>query len=196
MCRTPRRLAISVAIAWSWAWLPPGAFARPADEPTVDHAVIAASVTPRREPVRPDPRRQTGPSSRGDAGAGWWIGPVGIAAAFAAVGAVSLAAKRFNLNLNLGMAREGGSIGVIGQARLSPRHSVHLVRVGGRVLIVGTGPAGSPTTLGEVTDPVELDRLVPRRPATGRSSAAPSAIKLGPGVGRVAGFDQRIGDDE
>jgi len=52
---------------------------------------------------------------------------------------------------------------VIGRTSLSPRHTVHLLSIGQRVLIVGTGPQGAPSLLGELTDPDDLQRLVPRR---------------------------------
>jgi hypothetical protein len=51
---------------------------------------------------------------------------------------------------------------VVGRTSLSPRHTVHLLSVGARVLIVGTGPQGAPSLLGELTDPDDLQRLVPR----------------------------------
>ena len=195
MSRTPRRLAIG--FAGLWALSSPFGPASHADEPTGDRAVVPAALTSKRDPVPLDTRRPVGPGSRGESASGWWLGPVGIAAAFAVVGGASLASRRFNLNLGLGLGREAGIIGVLGQARLSPKHSVHLVRVGGRVLILGTGAGGSPTTLGEVTDPAELARLLPPRTAagSGRTASAP-AIKLPPDLGRTTGFDRRIGADE
>jgi flagellar protein FliO/FliZ len=39
---------------------------------------------------------------------------------------------------------------VVGRTSLSPRHTVYLLKAGDRVLIVGTGPQGSPTLLGEM----------------------------------------------
>jgi len=65
-----------------------------------------------------------------------------------------------------------------------------LLRVGNRVLIVGAGPQGAPTTLGEVTDPAELARLVP-----GRTARPVSDLPAAP-TRPSAGFDRRIGDDE
>ncbi len=168
-----------------------GPAARSAEEPTRDPAVNPASVAPRSTPIDRTPRRELDPSRRGEAGSGWWIGPVGIAGALALVGGASLASKRFGLNLGLG--KDGGLIGVVGQTRLSPKHSVYLVRVADRVLILGTGPGGSPAPLGEVTDPLELARLIPQRSPRGIGSPPP--VKLA-GMARPIGFDQRIGDDE
>jgi flagellar biogenesis protein FliO len=82
--------------------------------------------------------------------------------------------------------RDVGPLEVLGRASLSPRQAVTLVRVGDRVLILGTGPQGAPTHLGEVTDPAELARILPRRPPRPEPSPRPA----------LARFDQRVGDDE
>ena len=195
MFRTPRRFTTSVG--WLWAlslpcW-PALATAQPLDDdPTGDPAVTRTALGFSDQPVRSS-SRAGGRAPRGESATSWWLGPVGVAAAFAVVGGVSLASKRFGLNLNLGLAREAGSVAVVGQTRLSPKHSVYLVRVGGRVLILGAGPGGSPSTLGEVTDPGELARLIPQRAV--RPGSAPPAVKLTT-ASRTTGFDQRIGDDE
>ena len=65
---------------------------------------------------------------------------------------------------------------VVGRTVLSPKHSVYLLEVGDRVLIVGTGAARAPSLLGELTDPVERDLLSTSRPSgptvSGRSDQA------------------------
>ncbi len=180
MFRTPRRFAASVA--WSWAltipfWHSPPA-ARSADGPT-DPAVIRASLDAKEQRV-PARGERRGPTIKGQSGAGWWFVPVGITAALAVFGGISLASKRFGLNL--GLPGDSGPLRVVGQARLSPKQSVYLVRVGDRVLILGTGPQGAPTPLGEVTDPAELARLIPGR--TIRANLPTTT------------FDRRIGGDE
>jgi flagellar biogenesis protein FliO len=129
------------------------------------------------------PRPDHAPSSP-DPGGGWWLGTAGIAAALAVFGGVSLASKRF------APSPDSASIRLIGRSSLSTKHSACLLRVGDRVLIVGIGPQGPPSTLGEITDPVELARLAPRRdprPTPGAKAEPPRAS---------AGFDRRIGDDE
>jgi flagellar biogenesis protein FliO len=134
------------------------------------------------------PERPKAGSSRTESTGGWWITPVGLAAALAVFGGLSLASKRFLPN------RESGPIQVVGRSSLSPKHSVYLLRVGERVLIVGTGPQGAPATLGEVTDPAELARLAPRKTGPpGLASVAP--IRVSP-ASKTTGFDRRIGDDE
>ena len=192
MSGTCRRFALAGAIVWlgiyprvSWG-----------GEPLVDRAVVPAALHGGIEPVPLRSQGKVGSNRAGGNVAGWWFGPAGIAGALAVVGGISLAAKRFNLNLGLGTSRELGTIGVVGQTRLSPKHAVYLVRVADRVLIVGTGPGGSPSTLGEVTDPGELDRLIPRRAGRTGPPARPGAANLMASPARSTGFDQRIGDDE
>jgi hypothetical protein len=110
---------------------------------------------------------RTGPESSG----GWWLGTAGVALALALVGWGSVASRRY--------LPRGGSgplaVRVVGRASLSPRHSVYLVEVGGRVLIVATGPQGAPALLGELTDPAD--------PARADGLAAPPR------------FDRRLGDE-
>ena len=65
--------------------------------------------------------------------------------------------------LALAPGHAGTTLRVVGRTSLSPRHTVHLLSIGQRVLIVGTGPQGAPSLLGELTDPDDLERLVPRR---------------------------------
>jgi flagellar biogenesis protein FliO len=47
---------------------------------------------------------------------------------------------------------------ILGRRLIDPRHSVYLLRVGPRVLVVGLSPGGL-QALGEISDPVEVDLL-------------------------------------
>jgi len=109
-----------------------------ADEPS------STPVTARRHPVTPHLKidRPTGPASTSSGG--WWFGTAGIALALAAFGGISVASRRFLPK------SEAGPLRVVGRTSLSPRHTVYLLKAGDRVLIVGTGPQGSPTLLGEM----------------------------------------------
>lgn len=78
----------------------------------------------------------------------WWAGTAGLAAVLAAVGGLGVAARRLRPREQAGVGA-GPGLKVIGRVGLSPRHAVHLVRAGDRVLVVGTGPQGAPTLLGE-----------------------------------------------
>ncbi len=72
------------------------------------------------------------------------MGTAGIALALAAFGGMSVAAKKFLPQ------SESGPLRVLGRTSLSPKHAVYLLKAGDKVLIVGTGPQGSPTLLGEM----------------------------------------------
>jgi flagellar biogenesis protein FliO len=131
--------------------LPPRvASVAPALEPGV---LPARPVTPRRAVVRRSAERPEGT-------AGWWLGTAGIALALAVCGGISLATRG---GWRWSQINTAGTLRVVGRTSLSPRHTIHLLSVGGRVLIVGTGPQGAPSLLGELTDPDDLQRLAPQR---------------------------------
>lgn len=77
---------------------------------------------------------------------GWWAGTAGMALALAAFGGVSLALKRWGVP----SVREAGLVRVVGRTSLSPRHAIYIVKVDNRTLLIGTGPQGPPSLLGEV----------------------------------------------
>jgi hypothetical protein len=91
-----------------------------------------------------------------DGSGGWWVGTAGVALVLAGCGGLSLASRRYLPQ------PAAGSLRVVGRTRLSAKHAMFLVKAGESVLIVGTGPQGPPALLGELTDPDEIRRLVPR----------------------------------
>jgi hypothetical protein len=82
-----------------------------------------------------------------------------MALVLAVCGGISLATRRC---WAWPQAHSPGMLRIVGRTRLSPRHTVHLLSLGDRILIVGTGPHGAPSLLGELTDPDALQRLLPR----------------------------------
>lgn len=129
--------------------------------------------------------KRTG-AKRPESSSTWWLGTGGIALALAAVGGLSVASKRF-----LPPRSGANALRVLGRTSLSPKHSVYLLEVGQRILIIGTGAQGAPSLLGELTDPAECEAFLgtPRRVDSNVSvSIRPSAAP-----GR---FDRRVGDDE
>ncbi len=69
-----------------------------------------------------------------------------VAVVLAAAGGLAVAARRFN-------PRPGvGALHVVSRVSLSPKHTVYLLRAGGRVLLVGTGPQGAPALISELDD--------------------------------------------
>jgi Flagellar biosynthesis protein, FliO len=76
----------------------------------------------------------------------WYLGMAGIAILLALGGGIAAAARRF-------APRNGsGALQVISRVGLSPKHTVYLLRAGGRVLLVGTGPQGAPSLISELDD--------------------------------------------
>lgn len=162
---SPRNAAVAAALAVALALgtvavTRPGAKSGdPASVPgaAVAHAppVAAINAPPAR---RKFPARGAVAASRsGEGGSrpgaegqgGWWFGTAGVALALAVVGWGSVAARRY--------AAPRGAAGpvamrVVGRTSLSPKLTVYLLDVGGRVLILGAGPQGAPTLLGELTD--------------------------------------------
>lgn len=116
-----------------------------ADEASRPAASIAEpSVARRVFPGRATSTR-TSPTQPPGA-AGWWLGTAGIALALAACGWASVSSRRY-------LPRPTGAtaaLRVIGRASLSPKHSVYLLQVGDRVLIVGAGGQAAPSLLGEL----------------------------------------------
>ena len=70
----------------------------------------------------------------------------GLALVLAVCGGIAVAARR------LVPRAAAGSIEVVGRVSLSPRHSVFLLRVGRRTLVVGAGPQGPPALITELED--------------------------------------------
>jgi flagellar protein FliO/FliZ len=168
--------AVTAALAFALAlgpWTP--AFGGDAD---ADSSAEQSSPLRRPVPLQGTPRPAFAGRPAEGAG-GWWLGTAGVALALALCGWGSIAARKYRPS-----PRPGASalaMRVIGRTSLSPRHSVYLLEVGGRVLIVGAGAQGAPTLLGELTEAEEIARVVPSAPSP---SPAP------------AHFDHRLGEDE
>jgi hypothetical protein len=136
-----------------------------ADQAPLPPRVAGASPAPAPAPTAVSARRPFSPresalrnaEGRPEGAGGWWLGTAGIALVLALCGGISLVARRCWPQLHT-----GGLLRVVGRASLSSKHTVHLLSVGNRVLIVGTGPQGAPSLLGELTDPDDLRRLAPR----------------------------------
>jgi Flagellar biosynthesis protein, FliO len=85
---------------------------------------------------------------------------VAIALVLAIVGGLATVARRF-------MPRPSTStVQVVGRTNLSPKHSVYLLQVGRRVLLVGTGPQGAPSLISE------LDEIPESRPDARREDGS------------------------
>jgi hypothetical protein len=89
-----------------------------------------------------------------------------------------------------------GLIRVVGRVSLSPRHSIFMVKVGQRVLVVGTGSQGAPSLLGELFDEDQTE---------GTTDLAGGGSRMELREGRALGsssfrspreVDVRLGDEE
>ena len=80
---------------------------------------------------------------------------IGITLALAICGGLIVAGRRF--------LPQGAGVGmqVVGRVSLSPKHTVYLLRVGQRVLLVGAGPQGSPSLISELDDLAEIEPHAP-----------------------------------
>jgi flagellar biogenesis protein FliO len=76
----------------------------------------------------------------------------GVTLALAVCGAIAAAARHL---LPRAMT---GAVQVIGRVSLSPKHTVYLLRVGPRVLLVGTGPQGAPVLITELDEIPEVEQ--------------------------------------
>ena len=160
----------------------------PASRPATSRAATAASApAPDNREASPLGRdcdggaegRRVGPGTS-DLG-GWVRTLAALAVVVVLIFVVRLLLRR------LGPVGKGGkgpdAIEVLARSSLSAKHRLYLVRLGQRLVLVGSGPEGL-TTLSEVTDPDEVSRLSARAGATARSAktAAPGpASKAGQG---------------
>ena len=70
-----------------------------------------------------------------------------LALLLAGGGGVAVALRRFGPR-----AAAAGAVQVVGRVSLSPKHSVYLLRVDRRVMVIGTGPQGPPSLIAELDE--------------------------------------------
>jgi Flagellar biosynthesis protein, FliO len=164
-------LVLGVAAGGSFALVKARASSDPPDGPrdsrsaeAVAHAAAKAGVSggepqalegsgPRDDHPRPSrsllPRRSSR-TAWAESSDGWYLGMAGVAVVLALGGGIAAAARRF-------APRSGaGALQVVSRVNLSPKHAVYLLRAGGRVLLVGTGPHGAPTLISELDSVQEI----------------------------------------
>jgi len=104
---------------------------------------------------RPSPLRRLSKAARPGGSDIWSLAIIGITLALAVSGGIIAAGRRF---LPQGV---GGGVKVIGRVSLSPKHSVYLLEVGRRRLLVGAGPQGAPALISELEDFAETEGSAP-----------------------------------
>ncbi len=123
-----------------------------APDPTGD------ALPPRTPGTRPKGNVSKPSSSKldGHAGDGWWTTLGGLTAVLALVFLAAKVARKSIPTAHKTLPAE--VVQVLGRKALDYRHTVHLVRFGSRLLMVGVSQEGM-TTLSEINDPVEIDYL-------------------------------------
>jgi hypothetical protein len=110
-----------------------------------DPPPTAIAAPARGRHLVPPSRGSTPRSALSGNSLGWWLGPVGIVVVLAAFGGLSMVLRKFPPRPQTA----GREVQVVGRTALSPRHTIHMVRAGDRLLLIGTGPQGPPALLGE-----------------------------------------------
>jgi flagellar biogenesis protein FliO len=148
--------------------------------PTTSKASAPVAALPARPVGAPSfLARRPEAGEKGASGSSWWLGPIGVSLVLVGAVAAGWAARRGGL---VPPGREPGpEPKVIGRASLTPRQAVYTVRVGDRILLVGTGPNAAPSLLGDwieppVAAPEPLVPTIPARPAT--STSTPTTGRL------------------
>lgn len=93
----------------------------------------------------------------GDKYMGWWRTIGALALVVALIFGVRVAIRR--LGPSAGAARGADVLRVVWRKNLTPRHQLFLLRLGGRVLLVGTGPTGMDVLM-QTSDEQEIRELL------------------------------------
>ncbi|MDG3002514.1 flagellar biosynthetic protein FliO [Paludisphaera mucosa] len=147
-------------------------------------AVRAQDAAPDSKTARPTLASKRARTSFAPVSQSWWLGTAFMILVLGVAGAVCIAAK------HQGAGNSPVKLQVVGRVALPPKHAVFAVKAGGRTLLIGTGPQGAPSLLGELEDdePDATTSTLARVDA-----AAPLASRRPiPAPGR---FDVRIGDE-
>jgi flagellar biogenesis protein FliO len=115
-------------------------------------------------------------------GGGVWTTVISLAAI---VGCLALVAYWLRPYLGVSRGLPIEALELLGRRTIEQKIAIHLIRCGGKVLVVGVSPDGA-RTLSEITDPAEVQRLVDtcHSPRDARPISPPSIANAG-------GYDQR-----
>ena len=118
-------------------------------------------------------------------GGGLWTTVISLAAIVGCLGLVGYWLRPY-LGIPRGLPIE--ALELLGRRTIEQKIAIHLVRCGGKVLVVGVSPDGA-RTLSEITDPVEVQRLVEacHAPRDARPISSPSIDPGGLNRSPIAG---------
>lgn len=166
-------LLLALALAVPGLAEPPSPAAAASDHPASelldpDSPAPAGEAATRATSPRPIARRANAPSvaapasTTSPAGSGWLRTTASLAAVVALILLLAWGYRRTIgplAGVSLARGRNLGLIEVISRATLGPRHTLHLVRVGARLVLVGTAQDGV-RTLDVITDPDQVSALL------------------------------------
>ena len=118
-------------------------------------AIVCVIQAPHARAEQP-PRPSAHPRPSGELGSAAWVSTAVLAVGLCVIVGMAAMSRRFTSPAGARQPR------IVGRVALSPRHSVHLLQVGRRVLLLGTGPQGTPTLLAEL-DPIDDPPISPSR---------------------------------
>jgi hypothetical protein len=114
--------------------------------PAAAEETSAPADSPPRTARSAAAQRRVDASTAAKGSQGWWTGTAAMVVILGAAGVLCIAARR------QAEAATGGRLRVLGRVGLPPKHAVFLVKAGGRTLLIGTGPQGAPSLLGELDE--------------------------------------------
>lgn len=149
---------------------------RPDEPASQERAAAEPAAMPR--PITPPARRISSPTP-GDGRRASAAGSVGttVAALVVVVLAILGGARLWKKHApRVAQGLPPDALEFLGKRHIDPRQVVYLVRLGSRILVLGSSPAGL-NTLAEVTDPIEVDLLAGLCRRRDGISAAQSAFR-------------------
>jgi flagellar biogenesis protein FliO len=158
--------------------------ARPTPTRLAEHSTYPSSPNADKPPLKLAPRSESGgrqlarPSSAAGLGS---LGTVGgaLAVVLGLFVVVVWVTRRVAPAGNAPLPKE--AVELLGRTTVSGQHAIQLVRIGSRLLLVALSPQGA-TTLTEITDPHEVERLTAictrQRPGSSSASFAQTVAQL------------------
>ncbi|MDR3620939.1 MAG: flagellar biosynthetic protein FliO [Paludisphaera borealis] len=158
--------------------------ASPAPVAGQEPSAVADEAPRTARPTLARPRREALTVAKGSQG--WWTGTAAMVVILGAAGVLCIAVRR------QAEGATGGRLKVLGRVSLPPKHAVFLVKAGGRTLLIGTGPQGAPSLLGELDDDDDEASALASSPVVARSD---SGMRSARPVHAAPRIDVRLGDE-
>jgi len=162
MQRTPGTSRPAMLLAASWLLLViPGARPLPAQGPSLQTATPPAATQQASRPIRPPGKEAADSSEPAPLGESTQRAVVRVAASMAIVLSIFFLVIWF---LRRSLPRQARSLPkeafeILGTAALSSRHTLQLVKIGNRLLLISLAVGGA-SSLAEISDEVEVERLL------------------------------------